>query len=83
MYAMKVGGSINAIDILGLSIWLIGFYFEAMGDYQLTQFKKNPDNQGKLNKEGVWQYTRHPNYFGEAAMWWGIYAIASNLGLGG
>lgn len=62
--------------LLGVSIWLIGFYFEALGDYQLTVFKSKPTSRGKLMTTGLWRYTRHPNYFGEATLWWGVALIA-------
>ena len=64
----------------GLLVWLIGFYFEAVGDRQLRQFRMNPANKGKLIDTGLWRCTRHPNYFGEATQWWGIFfmAISSN-----
>jgi len=61
---------------LGGSIWFLGFFFEAVGDYQLTIFKKNPASHGKLMTTGLWSLTRHPNYFGEATLWWGIALIA-------
>lgn len=61
--------------ILGIVLWIIGFYFEALGDHQLQQFKSNPENKGKLLTTGLWKYTRHPNYFGEALMWWGIWVV--------
>ena len=68
---------------LGFAIWTIGFYFEAIGDYQLTVFKGKASSKGKLMTSGLWRYTRHPNYFGEATLWWGIaliaYANSSNL----
>ncbi|RJX26648.1 MAG: DUF1295 domain-containing protein [Acholeplasma sp.] len=60
---------------LGILLWLIGFYFEALGDHQLNRFKANPENKGKLLTTGLWKYTRHPNYFGEALMWWGIWVV--------
>ncbi len=60
----------------GLAIWLIGFLFELVGDLQLKRFLANPKNKGKLMTEGLWKYTRHPNYFGEATMWLGIFIIA-------
>jgi len=63
-------------DFLGLTIWIIGFYFEAVGDAQLVRFKKNPNNKGKLLQEGLWSLTRHPNYFGEVMQWWGIAIVA-------
>jgi len=67
--------ALNFLDLLGLSIWLIGFYFEAIGDYQLTKFISNPLNKGRVMKEGLWKFTRHPNYFGEVTLWWGIFLI--------
>lgn len=63
-------------DVAGTVVWLIGFGFESIGDYQLAQFKKNPAHRGKLITTGLWRYTRHPNYFGEAVLWWGIFMIA-------
>lgn len=71
---------LNIINLIGLLIWIIGFLFEVVGDYQLKKFKENKENKGKLMTEGLWKYTRHPNYFGEAMMWWGIFFVAiSNL----
>jgi steroid 5-alpha reductase family enzyme len=67
---------LGLIEITGIAIWLIGFYFEAVGDYQLLQFKKDAGNKGKVITTGLWQYTRHPNYFGECVMWWGIFIIS-------
>jgi len=61
---------------VGALMWLVGFYFEAIGDWQLMKFKSKPQNNGKVMDQGLWRYTRHPNYFGEAMMWWGIYVIA-------
>ena len=63
-------------QILGVLVWLIGFVFEVLGDWQLEQFKKNKENKGKLLTSGLWSVTRHPNYFGESACWWGIFLIA-------
>lgn len=60
---------------LGIGVWLIGYFFEVVGDYQLAAFKKNPENKGKIIMHGLWRYSRHPNYFGEATMWWGIFLI--------
>ncbi len=57
---------------IGLVLWIVGFIFEALGDAQLKAFKKNKDNKGKLMTIGLWSWTRHPNYFGEALMWWSI-----------
>ena len=62
--------------VLGLLLWLIGFFFQAVGDSQLFAFKKDPSNKGRVMRYGVWQYTRHPNYFGESTMWWGVFLIS-------
>ena len=67
------------LDLVGLAIWFLGFYFEAVGDAQLAKFIQNPDNKGKLMQSGLWAYTRHPNYFGEVTQWWGIWLIALSV----
>ncbi|MFO8037340.1 MAG: DUF1295 domain-containing protein [Anaerolineales bacterium] len=72
----------TVLDILGTAVWGIGFYFEAIGDYQLAEFKSKPENEGKLFTSGLWRYTRHPNYFGDAVQWWGFYLIAANTWFG-
>ncbi|MBS1619398.1 MAG: DUF1295 domain-containing protein, partial [Bacteroidetes bacterium] len=64
------------IGAIGVLIWLIGFFFEAVGDSQLAGFKQDPANKGRIMRYGVWQFTRHPNYFGEASMWWGIFLLS-------
>jgi len=71
--------SLNIIDYVGLLVWITGFIFEAGGDYQLAKFKMNVNNKGKVLNTGFWKYTRHPNYFGDAAIWWGygIFCIAA------
>jgi len=69
-------GDLNVLDYLGVVVWLIGFVFEAGGDFQLMRFKKNIENKGKVLNTGFWKYTRHPNYFGDSAVWW-AYAIFS------
>lgn len=61
---------LKILDYIGLLIWLIGFTFEAGGDFQLSQFKRNSKNKGKVLNTGFWKYTRHPNYFGDSAVWW-------------
>lgn len=68
------------LDYIGLGIWIIGYFFEVTGDAQLKAFISNKENKGKLMKTGLWKYTRHPNYFGEATMWWGIFLIAFTAG---
>jgi len=67
---------LNVLDYLGVLVWIIGFMFEAGGDYQLSRFKQNPKNKGKVLDTGFWKYTRHPNYFGDSAVWW-AYALFS------
>lgn len=66
----------------GLAVWAIGLFFEATGDRQLAQFKSDPANKGKLMDQGLWRYTRHPNYFGDACVWWGIWLVAASSWLG-
>jgi len=68
----------SLFDFLGLGLWLLGFFFEAMGDYQKNKFKSISENKDKFCNVGLWQYTRHPNYFGEALLWWGIFFIIIN-----
>ncbi|MFK8102874.1 MAG: DUF1295 domain-containing protein [Saprospiraceae bacterium] len=63
----------QSLSIVGILIFGIGFFWESIADYQLQQFKANPDNKGKFMTKGLWQYCRHPNYFGEILIWWGIY----------
>lgn len=67
---------IGHVEILGLALWALGFLFETVGDAQLRRFKLAPENRGKIMTQGLWRYTRHPNYFGEAVMWWGIFLVA-------
>jgi steroid 5-alpha reductase family enzyme len=64
-------------DAAGVLIWIVGFGFEAIGDWQLARFKKDPANRGQVMDQGLWQYTRHPNYFGDATAWWGFFIIAA------
>ena len=64
------------LDYAGILVWIIGFTFEVGGDFQLARFKSNPQNKGKVLNTGFWKYTRHPNYFGDSAVWWS-YALFS------
>ncbi len=79
-------GQVNAVGPLGLLAWagvalaVLGIFFETVGDWQLTQFKANPENNGKVLTTGLWRYTRHPNYFGDACVWWGLWMIAAETG---
>jgi len=72
----------TAVDILGALVWGVGFYFESVGDWQLARFKSDPANRGKVMRTGLWRYTRHPNYFGDATVWWGLFIIAAATGEG-
>jgi len=69
----------SVFDVFGVCIWFTGFTFEAVGDYQLMKYKRNPANKGRIMTQGLWKYTRHPNYFGEVALWWGVYFIALSV----
>ncbi len=71
---------LNFADYLGLLVWITGFIFEAGGDYQLAKFKKDKSNKGKVLNSGLWRFTRHPNYFGDAAIWWGYGIICIGAG---
>jgi len=64
--------------ILGTLLWLVGFVFEALGDQQLKAFKADPANKGRIMDRGLWSWTRHPNYFGDACVWWGLWLITLN-----
>lgn len=72
-------GAFAVLALVGLSIWLLGFVFEAVGDAQLAAFKNDP-NRGRIMDRGLWSWTRHPNYFGDACVWWGIWLAASAAG---
>jgi steroid 5-alpha reductase family enzyme len=68
--------AIGPLAWAGLALWLVGFFFETVGDWQLARFKADPANRGGVMDRGLWRYTRHPNYFGELAQWWGLFLIA-------
>ena len=72
--------SLGILDYFGVMIWIIGFMFEAGGDMQLARFRANPANKGKVLNTGFWHYTRHPNYFGDAAVWFGYALICLSAG---
>jgi steroid 5-alpha reductase family enzyme len=72
--------SLNFLDFAGMILWLTGFIFEAGGDYQLSVFKADPSNKGKVLNKGFWHYTRHPNYFGDTMVWWGYGLICLAAG---
>jgi len=64
------------LDVVGGALFAIGLFFEAVGDFQLARFKADPINKGKVMDRGLWRYTRHPNYFGDATLWWGLGCFA-------
>jgi steroid 5-alpha reductase family enzyme len=77
---MGLPARLTWLDGIGILLWAVGFFFEAAGDLQLTRFKADSSNKGKLLSSGVWKYSRHPNYFGDASQWWGYYLIAVAAG---
>lgn len=74
------GGGVGLLAMLGALVWLVGLVFEAVGDAQLARFKADPDNAGAVMDRGLWRYTRHPNYFGDFTVWWGLFLVAAGLG---
>jgi steroid 5-alpha reductase family enzyme len=77
--AISASESLGILDGLATALWLVGFVFEAVGDYQLSRFRANPDNKDRVMNTGLWRYTRHPNYFGEFCIWWAFcfFAVAT------
>jgi steroid 5-alpha reductase family enzyme len=72
---LRSDGEFNVLLIVGVLVWIVGFLFESIADYQLATFKKDPSNKGKILTSGLHKYTRHPNYFGEATLWWGVFIV--------
>ena len=70
-------GASLVVTVLGIVVWAVGLFFEAVGDWQLARFKADPANKGIVNDRGLWRYTRHPNYFGDACVWWGLFLLAA------
>ena len=70
-------GGVGPIAFLGVAIWVVGVSFEAIGDAQMERFRADPSHKGKVIDVGLWRYTRHPNYFGDACVWWGIFLVAA------
>jgi len=68
------------VDDIGAALVLLGIFFETVGDWQLTRFKADPANAGRVMDRGLWRYTRHPNYFGDFCVWWGFFLIALSAG---
>ncbi len=79
LYVNWQGGDMNSFGWFGVGVWLVGAFFEVVGDWQLRKFverkKAGDENKGAIMTEGLWRYTRHPNYFGEVVMWWGIFLV--------
>lgn len=73
-------GALPAVALAGLALYLLGVFFEWTGDWQLARFKADPANEGKILDTGLWRYTRHPNYFGDCAAWWGIWLCCAGAG---
>jgi steroid 5-alpha reductase family enzyme len=67
---------LGALDLLGTLVFAIGLGFESVGDLQLARFKADPANAGRVMDRGLWRYTRHPNYFGDCLVWWGLWLVA-------
>jgi steroid 5-alpha reductase family enzyme len=71
---------LGLLDWIGAALWAVGLTFETVGDWQLSRFKADPANRGKVMDRGLWRYTRHPNYFGDFCVWWGIWLVALSTG---
>jgi len=72
------GDGLVVVAVLGAAVWLLGVVFEAVGDAQLARFKADARNKGTVMDRGLWGWTRHPNYFGDSAVWWGLYLVAAS-----
>ena len=79
LLARRPGPGLGLLDLAGVMVWLAGFGFEAAADAQMGRFKRDPGNRGRIITTGLWRYSRHPNYFGEALMWWGLALIALSV----
>ncbi len=80
--AMYEHASMGLVTWLGVAVWAVGFGFEAVGDLQLRRFRADPANAGRVLDSGLWRYTRHPNYFGDALAWFGLWLLACSHWLG-
>jgi steroid 5-alpha reductase family enzyme len=80
MAAVASDGPLGALDVIGVALWCAGVFFEAVGDAQMARFKADPAHRGTVMDRGLWRYTRHPNYFGDFCVWWGLFAIALSAG---
>lgn len=80
LYAVSTNVELNVLHLVALLLWLVGFVFEAGGDWQLMRFRKNRDSEKAVLDSGLWRYTRHPNYFGDACIWWSFWLFAAAAG---
>lgn len=80
--AMYEPGPLGVMALLGAVLWAVGLFFEGVGDFQLARFTADPANRGKVMDRGLWRYTRHPNYFGDACVWWGLFLVACDHWIG-
>lgn len=81
--AMFDNDGVGPLLWVGVAVWAVGLFFETVGDWQLHRFRTDPSSRGKVLDTGLWRYTRHPNYFGDAVAWWGIFLVAADTGLPG
>ena len=78
--AITTNTPLNVLDFFAIVLFILGFVWQVVGDWQLALFKANPANKGKVLNTGLWRYSRHPNYFGECCMWWAFYLFAIATG---
>jgi len=78
--AISGSSALGVLDYAGVALWVVGLCFEAIGDLQLSRFRKDPRNEGRVLETGLWRYSRHPNYFGNFTLWWGFYLVALSAG---
>ena len=78
----EIDAGAGFVALLGFVVWAVGLYFEAVGDAQLARFKRDPRNEGLVMDKGLWSLTRHPNYFGDCLVWWGLAIVGSAQGAG-
>jgi steroid 5-alpha reductase family enzyme len=79
-FAAERNDTLGPLVVPGTALWLLGLVFETIGDAQLARFKADPQNRGQVMDRGLWRYTRHPNYFGDFCVWWGLWLVALTAG---
>ena len=77
VFGMLASGPLGPLAFAGIALWCVGVFFETVGDAQMERFRADPAHKGKVIDIGLWRYTRHPNYFGDACVWWGIFLVAA------